>query len=134
MLFDYKNIKVFVFQELIDMRLGFERLSYLVREKLSASLNDGHIYLFFGKNRRRIKALYFDGSGLVLVHKRMEKNFLVSAQSLSEIKEVSIADLKLLFHGSLIRRPLIERQKPMTPRESVYLPKGNVASSGYANP
>ena len=134
MLFDFKNIRVFVFQELIDMRFGFERLSYFVREKLSASLNDGHIYLFFGKNRRRIKVLYFDGSGLVLVHKRMEKNFLMSEQSLSDIKEVSISDLKLLFHGSLIRRPFIERQKSMTPRESVYLPRGKVASSNHANP
>jgi transposase len=109
MLFDVKGLRVFVFSKAIDMRCGFERLSYYVREQLKGRIDQGHIYLFFGKNRRRLKAIYYDGSGLVLVAKRIERGSFMSISELSESREISLTDLKLIFHGSVIRRPVVER-------------------------
>jgi len=44
---------------------------------MQAMMDQGHVYIFFGKNRKRIKALFYDGTGLVLISKRMEKgNFI----------------------------------------------------------
>ena len=109
MLFNATGLRVFIFSEAIDMRCGFERLSYYVREQLKARIDQGHIYLFFGKNRRRLKAIYYDGTGLVVVAKRIERGSFMSITELSQSREISLADLKLIFHGSILRRPNLER-------------------------
>ena len=56
MLFETKGLRVFVYTEAIDMRSGFDRLLYYARDKMKAQIDQGHLYLFFGKNRRRLKA------------------------------------------------------------------------------
>jgi transposase len=109
MLFETKGLRVFVFSAAIDMRCGFERLSYYVRGELKSRIDQGHLYLFFGKNRRRLKAIYFDGTGLVLVSKRIERGSFMAISELDEQREISIADLRLIFHGSILRRPSLER-------------------------
>ena len=109
MLFETKGLRVFVFSAAIDMRCGFERLAYYVREEMKSRIDQGHVYLFFGKNRRRLKAIYYDGSGLVLVAKRIERGSFMSIVELSERREISLGDLKLIFHGSVLRRPILER-------------------------
>jgi transposase len=109
MLFETKGLRVFVFSAAIDMRCGFERLAYYVREEMKSRIDQGHVYLFFGKNRRRLKAIYYDGSGLVLVAKRIERGSFMSIAELCDAREISLADLKLIFHGSVLRRPILER-------------------------
>ena len=61
MLYDRKGLRIFVYQELIDMRYGFERLHSFCIHGLNARMDQGHFYLFFGKNRRRLKILWYDG-------------------------------------------------------------------------
>jgi transposase len=129
MLFETKGLRIFVYSEAIDMRSGFDRLLYYAKSKMKALVDQGHVYLFFGKNRRRLKAIYFDGTGLVLVAKRMERGTFMSIREL-EKSEITLADLKLIFHGSVIRRPVLERS--MTPRESVVLPGGKFQNDSHA--
>jgi transposase len=109
MLFETKGLRVFVFSQAIDMRCGFERLSYYVREQMKSRIDQGHLYLFFGQNRRRLKAIFYDGSGLVLVSKRIEHGSFMSLVELGEKREISISDLKLIFHGSILKKPVLER-------------------------
>lgn len=127
MLFETKGLRIFIFGEAIDMRSGFDRLLFYAKDKMKAHVDQGHVYLFFGKNRRRLKALYFDGTGLVLVAKRMERGSFMSIRDL-HTNEITVQDLRLIFHGSVIRRPVLERS--MTPRESIALPKGNIIFDG----
>lgn len=129
MLFETKGLRVFVFSEAIDMRSGFDRLHYYAKDKMKAHVDQGHVYLFFGKNRRRLKALYFDGTGLVLVAKRMERGSFMSLRDLDK-NEITVSDLRLIFHGSIIRRPVLERS--MTPRESVVLAVGQLQNDSHA--
>lgn len=128
MLFETRGLRVFVYHEAIDMRAGFERLHYYVREGLKGRIDQGHVYLFFGKNRRRLKSIYFDGSGLVLVSKRIERGSFMSLSELSGKPEITLSDLRLIFHGSVIRRPVLERSmvknNSLTQRERVDLPLG----------
>jgi transposase len=77
---------------------------------MKETVDRGHIYLFFGKNRKRLKAIYFDGTGLVLVSKRLERGSFMSIAELNEKREISLSDLKLIFHGSTIRRPILNRK------------------------
>src|SRR5687767_4273458 len=56
----------------VDMRKGFEGL-YALAQKSSAQPLSGDLYLFVGRDRKRAKVLYFDGTGLCLLHKRLEQ-------------------------------------------------------------
>lgn len=72
MFFERTGLRVFVYKSEIDMRCGFERLHSLCVHQMQAIMDQGHVYLFFGKNRRRLKVLFYDGTGLVLIAKRIE--------------------------------------------------------------
>jgi transposase len=57
----------------IDMRKGFNGLYGLVRDQLGQDPLSGHLFLFTNRSRTRIKALVWDGSGLWVCAKRLEK-------------------------------------------------------------
>ena len=65
--------KIYVAVEAVDMRKGFEGLYGLVRDQLGADPLSGHVFLFTNKTRTRLKALVWDGSGLWVCAKRLEK-------------------------------------------------------------
>ena len=130
MLYDRKGLRVFVYREEIDMRYGFERLHSLCVHEMKARMDQGHLYVFFGRNRRRLKILWFDGTGLLLATKRMEKGSFMSLRDLLGRSEISHKELELILHGSVIRGPMVERsgvgigKSLLTQRESVALPQG----------
>ena len=55
-----------------DMRKGIDGLATMVQEVLREDSFSGHLFAFRGRNARIIKILFWDGSGLCLVTKRME--------------------------------------------------------------
>jgi hypothetical protein len=109
MLFETKNLRVFIYKDMIDMRCGFEKLYYFTKEIMKQDINQGHVYLFFGKNRRRLKGLFFDGTGLVQISKRIERGKFMSRLELGEISEITLLEFKQVFNGGLIVRPKVER-------------------------
>ena len=67
------SLKVFLALDPIDMRKGFEGLYAAVSEKLQADVKSGALFVFTNNMRTRLKVLYFDGTGLWLMTKRLEK-------------------------------------------------------------
>ena len=65
--------KIFVAIEAVDMRKGFEGLYGLVRDQLGQDPLSGHLFLFTNRSKTRLKALVWDGSGLWVCAKRLEK-------------------------------------------------------------
>jgi transposase len=65
--------KIYVAVEAVDMRKGFEGLYGLVRDHLRHDPLSGHLFLFTNKTKTRWKALVWDGSGLWVCAKRLEK-------------------------------------------------------------
>jgi transposase len=65
--------KIYIALEPIDMRKGFEGLYGLVSDPLGHDPLSGHLFLFTNKTRTRLKALVWDGSGLWVCTKRLEK-------------------------------------------------------------
>ena len=59
--------------EAVDMRKGFEGLYGLVRDHLGQEPLSGHLFLFTNRTRTRLKALVWDGSGLWVCAKRLER-------------------------------------------------------------
>jgi len=67
------GVQVFVALEPVDMRFGFERLSGMVRERIGYEPRSGALFLFVGKRRETLKILFFDGSGMCLFYKRLDR-------------------------------------------------------------
>jgi len=65
--------KIYLSVEAVDMRKGFEGLHGLVRDHLGQDPLSGHLFLFTNKTKTRLKALVWDGSGLWVCSKRLEK-------------------------------------------------------------
>lgn len=84
-----------------DMRKGFEGLYGLVRDQLQLEPLSGHIFLFSNAQRNRLKLLFWDGSGLWVCAKRLEKGrFRWPAAEAGQSKVVlSQEELALLVGG-----------------------------------
>ena len=82
----------------------------------------GHVFVFFGNNRTRIKLLFFDGTGLVLLAKRLEQGRFMWVRDL-EVERVSFAELEQLLHGSvLVKSKLgVIPKKKILPEEIRYV-------------
>lgn len=98
------ELRVFVYNEYVDLRAGFDKLSSLVREKMNADIVDGDLFLFLGNNRKRLKGICYDGTGLLLIAKRMERGRFMALQDLEQ-SEITTEELDWLLRGSTIRRP-----------------------------
>jgi transposase len=65
--------KIYIGIEAVDMRKGFDGLYGLVRDSLGQDPLSGHLFLFTNRSRTRVKVLVWDGSGLWVCAKRLEK-------------------------------------------------------------
>ena len=68
-----RAVRVFAYGAPVDLRKGFNGLAALVEQEMKHRLLNGDVYLFLGRKPRRAKVLYFDGTGLCLLAKRLER-------------------------------------------------------------
>lgn len=67
------NAKIFLCHQAIDLRKGFEGLCGLVEELFREELTSGAYFIFINRQRDRLKVLYWDGDGLAIWYKRLER-------------------------------------------------------------
>ena len=67
------GLKVFVALDACDMRKGFNRLYALIIERLGEDPRSGALFVFSNRRRTRLKVLYWDGTGLWVMTKRLEE-------------------------------------------------------------
>ena len=89
-----------------DMRKGFEGLFGLARDVLGEDPLSGHLFLFANRNRTRVKVLVFDGSGLWVCSKRLEKGRFAWPQAEEGQTRISMRteELTLLLSGLDLRQ------------------------------
>lgn len=107
------GVEVFVGLEPIDLRWGFDRLSGIVTERIGRDARSGALFVFFGKRRDATKVLFFDGSGLCLFYKRLDRGTFRlpqpregHAETVVEIEERALEDLL----DGIDLEPRIQRQ------------------------
>jgi transposase len=119
-----RQVRVLAWGAPVDMRKGYEGLSYLVRSALEREPLSGDLFLFVGKNRRRAKVLFFDGTGLCILSKRLDKGrFAALWRDAASGRRVglTITELALFLEGSdLVGRislsPSVVDEKDLAPR------------------
>ena len=79
------GVKVFLSCQPVDMRKGMDGLAAQVKMVIGMEPFCGHIFVFRGRRAGYVKILYWDGSGLCLFAKRMEKGAFVWPPLLDEI-------------------------------------------------
>ena len=89
-----------------DMRKSFDGLYGLVRDRLLCEPRSGHIFIFCNARRTRIKLLFFDGSGLWICAKRLERGRFAWPQSGDSQGKIVLSqeELWLLLGGIDLRQ------------------------------
>ena len=67
-----QGLPIYVALEPVDMRLGYERLGGVVRERMQAEPRSRALFVFVGKRGHTMKVLTWDGTGVIVVHKKLD--------------------------------------------------------------
>jgi len=98
--------KVFLACQPIDLRNGFDGLAAKAQQIIGVDPFGGHLFLFRGKRGDYLKALYWDGSGLCLFAKRLEKGRFVWPPIVEDSFTLTPAQLALLIEAMDWRRTI----------------------------
>lgn len=84
-----------------DMRKGFDSLAALVRESLGYDPLSGHLFLFAGRDKDRMKILYWDADGFAVWYKRLEEGTfrLPAPKKVGASVELKASELAMLLEG-----------------------------------
>ncbi len=108
-----RRTKIFVCKEATDMRASYDSLFHRVKTVLSKDPFSGHLFLFVNARRTTLKCLYYDGTGLVIISKRLERGVFskINPHYRREIV-LTEAEFGLFFEGANLEKRFIE-----SPRE-----------------
>jgi len=101
---NFSNTRVFLALDPVDMRGSFDALAGHVR-RLYKDPMDGHLYMFFNRRRKLMKAIWFDRTGWAIYSKRLERGTFELPESTHEQKILRIdpAKLAMILEGIDLR-------------------------------
>lgn len=104
-----RRTKVFVCKEVTDMRASYDTLFSKAKGVLSQDPLSGHLFVFMNHRRNAIKCLFYDGTGLVIIAKRMEKGLFsrINPMLSGEIV-LTAAEFGLFFEGADLEKRFID--------------------------
>lgn len=97
-----RAVRVWVHREPVDMRKSFDTLAAVARAGMDADVLEGGVFVFVGRRRRSAKVLYWDGTGHVVLAKRLAKgHFFAPWQRVGEGPlQWTMSELALFLEGS----------------------------------
>jgi transposase len=104
------NTRVWIVAGHTDMRKGFDGLAALVQTALAQGPFCGHVFVFRGRRGDILKVLWFDGQGLLLLAKRLERGRFIWPQATSGSVSLTPAQLSMLLEGIDWRMPIRTHQ------------------------
>jgi transposase len=109
--------KVFLACQPVDLRNGFDGLAAKAKQMIGADPYSGHLFIFRGKRGDYLKGLYWDGTGLCLIAKRLEQGRFVWPPIVDGGMTLSPAQLALLIEAMDWRRTVV----PPAPEQPMLL-------------
>ena len=114
MIIPAQNVKVIIATQPVDFRKGHDGLAAVVQNELGLDPHSGVIAVFRAKRGDRIKVLLWDGSGLVMIYKRLEAGKFAWPAVHDGIMRLSKAQFEALFEGLDWRRVFARRVRQPT--------------------
>lgn len=104
-----RRTKIFVCKEPTDMRASYDSLFHRVKTVLANDPFSGHLFLFVNRRRTTCKCLYYDGTGFVILSKRLERGTFSRINPLYK-KEIVLteAEFGLFFEGANLEKRFID--------------------------
>ena len=104
-----RRTKVFVCKEATDMRSSYDSLSERAKKVLRKDPLSGHLFLFLNSSRTSMKALYYDGTGLVIISKRLERGLFSRVNTLHRGSlALTQAEFALFFEGADLEKRFLD--------------------------
>jgi transposase len=88
-----------------DLRKSIDGLALLVQKSFQLDPFGRSLFLFCGKRRDRIKALYWEGDGFVLLYKRLESGSFQWPRTQEQVRQVSAQQFRWLMEGLCMDQP-----------------------------
>ncbi len=121
------RISIFAYPKPCDMRKSFNTLAGLVLE-IDRVITDGDAFVFVARNRKRAKVLWYDGTGLCLLAKRLDAGQFASlwATGSEAVIELSTTELSLLLEGCALVGRI-----PLSPAATDLSTAGRIAKASF---
>src|SRR5271170_8437305 len=96
-----RAVRVYAYPEAVDLRKGYDGLFGLVKQGLARDPLSGELYLFVNKRRDACKVLVWDGTGLCIFQKRLERGRFASPWRRKEdgVVALTMSELALMLEG-----------------------------------
>lgn len=96
--------KVYIACGYTDLRKGIDGLASLVQQSFRLDPFSNTLFLFCGRSRDRIKGLYWEGDGFVLVYKRLEQGIYQWPRTVQEVMSITPQQYRWLMEGLKIEQ------------------------------
>lgn len=96
---DIDHVGIYIKPGVTDMRKQINGLAVYVAEEMQKESMSGDIYLFCGRSRTLLKALYWDRTGFCLWQKRLERDRFPWPETEAEARKITRQELDMLLRG-----------------------------------
>lgn len=107
-----KANKVYIACGYTDMRRSIDGLAAIVQEKFHLNPFENSLFLFCGRKKNRLKALYWEGDGFILLYKRLENGKYQWPQTSDEARSITSQEFRWLMEGLSIEQPKALKIQP----------------------
>lgn len=99
-----RRVAVYAYGAPTDMRKGFDGLSAVVTHRLGRDVLSGDVFVFLSRDRIRTKVLHFDGTGLCIYAKRLERGRFAALwrDGSQDPITLTVSELDLFLDGSTV--------------------------------
>lgn len=95
-----RAVRVFAYREAVDLRKGYDGLYGLVKQGLGRDPLSGDLFRFVNRHRRACKVLVWDGTGLCIFQKRLERGRFASPwKTNGDVFRMTASELALFIEG-----------------------------------
>ena len=101
------SVRIFLCREPVDFRKAHDGLVAVVRQHLKEDPLSGSLFVFLNKRRDRVKLIQWDGNGLWLHYKRLEKG---TFKALADGPQITRAQLLILLEGIEVKKGKMSRR------------------------
>jgi transposase len=107
MFYDPRSIAVFLYSEPVDCRKAHNGLVFIVTSELCQELRSGSLFVFVSRDGKTLKALKWDGSGVIIFHKKLERGRIMRLGHCSKpLLNMSAEEFVAFASGAQVRLDL----------------------------